>query len=458
MMAKAKNRGYLPFKDEKELGGVARTAPTLTHQTTSFSSELGRDARVEKKAGSGASIDALLLLCSPLFRALNWMVNQLEGYVGGSLVKLRVPRSVGAVGRIVREVEGAEFAITAEPNVADAFRMLCAQANADPLNLAGKMFVQKLMDRSAIVRHQVYAHLYRNPSVKSIAVLPPVFIVGLPRTGSTHLQSLMACDSNAATIKMWEMMQPLPLCEPDSLRAHSRQISLELTKSLMGLMAPGWNAATDKFHHVNMNSPEEEAVLLAGCGVSLMPYVCIGKAESEYQTMHGDPASKAAMFRYLRRFLQMLETTRAAPGGTRWVLKSHYNALWMDTLLDEFPGARIVITVRDPIEVIQSFISYSIACLSFIAKEGEGPEVRPRHAPRAAGRGHSHCARPDSFFFPSAAGEGPCSGVIRVPCGKRKGARPLASGAERQGQCARGQIPAARQGPHPVHAGYLQEL
>jgi len=50
-------------------------------------------------------------------------------------------------------------------------------------------------------------------------------------------------------------------------------------------------------------------------------------------------------------------------------LKSHYNALWTDALLAEFPDAKIIMTVRDPLQVVQSYLSFSIASLSFVAKE-----------------------------------------------------------------------------------------
>ena len=40
--------------------------------------------------------------------------------------------------------------------------------------------------------------------------MAPVFIVGLPRTGSTHLHALMALIEGARTPRFWEMSQPSP--------------------------------------------------------------------------------------------------------------------------------------------------------------------------------------------------------------------------------------------------------
>lgn len=41
--------------------------------------------------------------------------------------------------------------------------------------------------------------------------MPPVAIVGLPRTGTTHLHNLLAAAGTFRTLPYWESMEPFPL-------------------------------------------------------------------------------------------------------------------------------------------------------------------------------------------------------------------------------------------------------
>lgn len=368
--------------------GVRAPVVTKRHvRARSARSSVGSRSELHDKMHDGLAITEALRDASPLFRWLERLLNVFVPYAGRPLLEVHVPTAVAAVRPHIAVVEGAAFVDAWEGEVEKAFSALADAANADSYNLAGRVFVQKLFDRSATTRLRVYEHIARNPSIKEIELAPPVFVIGLPRTGSSHLQALLASDADAATLKLWEMMQPLPLCEHSSLRATARQQYLSFEKTLVDILAPGWNEATSRFHDVSMSAPEEEAVLLAGCGVSLMPFVCIGGAASPYEALHNDSTNKRAALRYLRRFLQMLDSTRAPKGGgpgrpTRWVLKSHYNALWIDALLAEFPGAKVIVTVREPHDVIQSFVSYSLSTLSFVAGKERGVDVRARAAPR----------------------------------------------------------------------------
>ena len=340
-------------------------------------------------------IGVLLRPVSLPLRAADCLALQLELRLGRQLMRVGTPVSVLAVREAVRRVEGEHFARAEGEHVTVAFELLAEQVSRAPFNLAGRIYIQQLFERAARARERVYWHLACNPSVALGAVRTPIFIIGLPRTGSTHLHRLLCADPLSESLRLYEMLQPLPLAAPGSRRARLRAAYLRAQYRAMDLLAPGYIAANSTFHRADMDGPEEEAVLLAGCGVSMMPYVCVGGAGSAYEAAHADGRTKAAAFRYLRRFLQLVAGARQAASNSRWVLKSHYNALWADALLAEFPDAKLIITVREPLEVVQSFISYSIANLSFVADGASGEEVRAERL-RARSSGVAHlqsCAR-----------------------------------------------------------------
>ena len=58
-------------------------------------------------------------------------------------------------------------------------------------------------------------------------------------------------------------------------------------------------------------------------------------------------------FRYHKRLLQLLQS--AAPG--RWTLKNPWHPLFLDALTTVYPDAQLVMTHRDPVEVVGSACS-----------------------------------------------------------------------------------------------------
>ena len=61
-------------------------------------------------------------------------------------------------------------------------------------------------------------------------------------------------------------------------------------------------------------------------------------------------------YRYFRRQLQLLQWHDR---GERWLLKSPAHLFWVDELLAALPGARLIQTHRDPLQVLASFCSLS---------------------------------------------------------------------------------------------------
>ena len=68
----------------------------------------------------------------------------------------------------------------------------------------------------------------REPQVLDVELAPPVVIAGLPRTGTTHLQQLLAATGLFRPLPYWESLEPFPLpaergLEPDPRIARTAQ-------------------------------------------------------------------------------------------------------------------------------------------------------------------------------------------------------------------------------------------
>ena len=51
----------------------------------------------------------------------------------------------------------------------------------------------------------------RHPEALEVELEPPVIVVGLPRSGTTHLVNLLAADSRFRSMPWWEVREPTPV-------------------------------------------------------------------------------------------------------------------------------------------------------------------------------------------------------------------------------------------------------
>lgn len=178
-----------------------------------------------------------------------------------------------------------------------------------------------------------------NPDITLRTIARPVFIMGLPRSGTTFLHMLMACDPNNIVPRAWQLIYPYPERDPKvSLQRVERQfwIFRHLSPGLEGM------------HPVFANAPQECTDITAQVFQSL-----------RFDTTHRIPSYQSWIdsyghleaFRFHKRFLQHLD---AQAPGHRWILKCPDHLFTLDAILSVYPDAFIVILHRDPLNVLAS--------------------------------------------------------------------------------------------------------
>jgi hypothetical protein len=189
----------------------------------------------------------------------------------------------------------------------------------------------------------------RHPEAMEVALAPPVIVVGLPRSGTTHLVNLLATDDRFRSMPWWEVAEPIPVLgdgpgrdgvDPRYLRSLAEhQATLEVSP-LTALMhdRPPW-------------SIEEECELM---DLDLCSYALEWLARVPSWRDHYMELDQHAHYRFLRRELQVLSHLR---GPDRWVLKCPQHLEQLEPLMSTFPDATIAFTLRDPVAVLQSAIT-----------------------------------------------------------------------------------------------------
>ena len=86
-----------------------------------------------------------------------------------------------------------------------------AEMDADPERTGlGRMLFFGDCVRAAANRLLVRDLLRRHPEILEIPIVAPVIVVGLPRSGTTHLVNMLAADSRFRSLPLWESYEPVP--------------------------------------------------------------------------------------------------------------------------------------------------------------------------------------------------------------------------------------------------------
>ncbi|MBI2895187.1 MAG: sulfotransferase [Deltaproteobacteria bacterium] len=187
----------------------------------------------------------------------------------------------------------------------------------------------------------------RDPQILAEPIERPVFILGLPRSGTTHLHRLLAQDPQSRVLTTWEMAEPAPPPRPETYDTDPRIARLERKLSFINWAGPELRA----IHDVDARQPEECISLMANdlCSVWFTIGVHVPAYVSWY---HAQDLGRS--YRGHRRQLQLLQRHMRLD---RWVLKAPIHMHGLEWLLETYPDARIIWTHRDPAEVVPSAAS-----------------------------------------------------------------------------------------------------
>ncbi len=188
--------------------------------------------------------------------------------------------------------------------------------------------------------------LRRHPEIEQLPVARPIIIVGLPRTGTTHLHNLLSADPALRSLPYWESLEPVPATIPPPV-PDPRIERAAMATGFTDVAMPYFKA----MHEMTPEHVHEEVQLqtLTLATMLLETQWHVPSYRDWFKATDQTPA-----YAYLRRVLQALQWLR---GGERWVLKSPQHLEQFGPLTMVFPDATVVCTHRDPIAVTASFVT-----------------------------------------------------------------------------------------------------
>ncbi|MAT94628.1 MAG: sulfotransferase family protein [Halioglobus sp.] len=215
------------------------------------------------------------------------------------------------------------------------------------LTLMGRLMARNDILLWLATRLRVVDALRRHPEILQQPVPAPMFVVGLPRSGTSILYELLAQDPAAGVPLMWEALQP---CPPPEAATYASDPRIDVAHRLF----TQWSRVAPEFagmHEMRGDIPAE-------CGLLMAPTFVSDHNASLHQTPSYSAwlaqADFLPVYRYHRQVLQILQWKNPRQ---RWLLKAPEHQVHLETLLAVYPDARIVQTHRDPIKCMASATS-----------------------------------------------------------------------------------------------------
>ena len=259
------------------------------------------------------------------------------------------------------------------------------------LTLIGRIFATHRLEMVLAQRLRLVAYWKRGtPSgdavrADSTKLAPPLFVVGLPRTGTSFLHSLLSRDTaNFRSPLNWMVVDPVPPLfgrvgdgaspvegeDPAvaALRAE-RIATAQSNLAQFKAIAPG----VDAQHAMTAFRPEECIVMFAhsfSAGFEFITYFNV-PSFGDWLASRRDFTDA---FKWHRQMLRHLGSTVAVPKSKpkAWVLKTPFYTAMLADLVAEHPEARIVMTHRRPIRSMASLNSLQMKLRS-VASDKASP-------------------------------------------------------------------------------------
>ena len=215
-----------------------------------------------------------------------------------------------------------------------------------------------------------------HPEVAEVDLKLPLWVVGLPRTGSTIFHKLMSFDDNARTICAWELRNPVPPSRRECWDEDPRFVDFNKGGKLAYAMHP----AMKSIHYVLAADPDECIWGMVDCAEPLHLWGALDQPET-YKWYVGRTGGLVEMYRHYREMLQVLCSDAGTPVGSHLVLKSPHHTFHLPSIAEAFAagGPSVFIWLhRNPSSVVGSCCSMNLHFREYMSADFESPSVLGR--------------------------------------------------------------------------------
>jgi len=246
---------------------------------------------------------------------------------------------------IIAEAEAKAGISDTDPGIAANLARLVDEIKATfPLSQAGESKLRSTFLTDATNRLESLKWVRDYPEIAEEPVEAPIFLMGLPRSGTTYFQYLFDRDRRFRLIRTWQSTMPSPPPGFDAESVKSRRMAWTEAQK-----ARGHFEGFEALHLYDEDGSDEcHAFLQQSWGaVGLNNLYRV----PGYFDWLMDEADLVETYRVHKRQLQCLQWREERKP---WALKYPNHVIAMNEILKVYPDARFVMTHRDPAQVVGS--------------------------------------------------------------------------------------------------------
>jgi Sulfotransferase family len=216
-----------------------------------------------------------------------------------------------------------------------------------------------------VSRLEVEKVYQEHPEIDDEQIVSPLFGLGMPRTGSTALSYLLACDQSRRSLRNWESASPCPPPEEATQDTDPRIAQSQAIVDMTNQLYPDFagmlpSSATGPMECLQLMALDMRSQLFEG--MALLPSYTDWLLSCDMTPTYS----------YHKRVLKLLQW-HCPPN--RWSLKTPSHMASIDALDAVYPDARFVMTHRDIGAVIPSVCQVKTALSGPLTDQFDGPAL-----------------------------------------------------------------------------------
>ena len=211
---------------------------------------------------------------------------------------------------------------------------------------------------------------------RTIAIRKPLMVLGIPRSGTTWLQRVLARDPNLSSLTLWEALLA-PSISQRWLARRLAPVGRPIAALLKRLPLTG---AMDAIHEIRLTEPEEDFLLLLPLQACFLGVFLCPRSQRYWQLADFDrqigPRERKIIMRFYRRCLQK----HLYVHGEHLTILSKNPSFtpFIRSLREAFPDACMIACIRPPEEAVPSQLSSVGPALTLLGQALPEPEFHAR--------------------------------------------------------------------------------
>lgn len=223
---------------------------------------------------------------------------------------------------------------------------------------AGGALCQVAMEERVSARLKFIDYLKKHPTIDKLEIKPPIFVIGLTRTGTTFLHELLSNCEHFRSHYTWEQMNPVPTTDDENIDAQTadRVKRFDIGKPKFNLLFD--HLIHNKIQHIHRIEYEETEECTIPCSFEL-PWALIELPLMIFAIDEILPFGVGDAYELYKRVLKLLtwQSKDRRNQDFTWMLKCPFHLPYLPELFETFPNSTIVWTHRDPAECVASACS-----------------------------------------------------------------------------------------------------